>query len=79
MYNVTNEFPPFFRFIAIKIGRKFVESSDVILPRPLVHETKSKEGEALVLLGERTHKHYNYLQKLNKTEDIYKRKAGRLG
>ena len=35
MYNVTNEFPLFFRFIAIKIGQKSTESSDVILPRPL--------------------------------------------
>jgi hypothetical protein len=35
MYNVTNEFPQFFRFIAIKIGQKVEESSDVILPRPL--------------------------------------------
>ena len=34
MYNVTNEFPLFFQFIAIKIGRKVAESSDVILPRP---------------------------------------------
>jgi len=34
MYNVTNEFPLFFRFIAIKIGQKVVASSDVILPRP---------------------------------------------
>jgi hypothetical protein len=35
MYNVTNEFPLFFRFIAIKIGQKVTESSDIILPRPL--------------------------------------------
>jgi hypothetical protein len=33
MYNVTNEFPLFFRFIAIKIGQKVAESSNVILPR----------------------------------------------
>ncbi len=29
-----NEFPLFFQFIAIKIGRKVAESSDIILPRP---------------------------------------------
>jgi hypothetical protein len=32
-YNVSNEFLLFFRFIAIKIGQKVAESSDVILPR----------------------------------------------
>jgi hypothetical protein len=29
-----NEFPLFFQFIAINIGRKVKESSNVILPRP---------------------------------------------
>ncbi len=37
MYNVTNEFPLFFQFIAIKIGWKVAESRDVILPRPLIY------------------------------------------
>jgi hypothetical protein len=40
MYNVTNKFPLFFRFIAIKIGRKVAESSHVILPRPLIDPHK---------------------------------------
>ncbi len=35
-----NEFPLFFRFIAIKIGRKVAESSDVILPRPIAYWRK---------------------------------------
>ena len=35
MYNVMNEFLLFFQFIAIKIGQKVAESSDVILPRPV--------------------------------------------
>ncbi len=43
MYNVTNEFPQFFRFIAIKIGQKVAESSDVILPRPIMRIAPRKE------------------------------------
>jgi hypothetical protein len=36
-----NEFPLFFLFIAIKIGQKVAESSDVILPRPQILDQNS--------------------------------------
>jgi hypothetical protein len=45
-----NEFPLFFRFIGIKIGRKVAESSDIILPRPkkLFSTTRNVVNESKV-------------------------------
>ncbi len=46
MYNVTNEFPPFFQYIAIKNGQKVAEISDVILPRPYKIGLNTMTGDA---------------------------------